>query len=315
MDLRQIQYFICLYEEKSVTRAAKRLNIVQPALSMQITRLEIEVGRPLFTRTPRGMTPTPVADEMYSLFLPILGAFNTAKSKIVHDGKDLSGHVRVGVISCIGQSVLAEVLAQFTTEHPNVTLSVTEGLTDDLCNRVTQGDLDLAFVNQPARRSTLDQGFVMREEIVVACSPERGVELTEHVTLEQLLAYQLILPTHSHGIRYLLDDYARRFGIKLLPALELDSIMAQALMISHGPYVGFFGRSTLENLINHAGLKLRMHQLRNNSLSRDLVYVCDTQRPPQAAASALTAALVSALRRVDQTATGAEPSSPLQVAL
>jgi len=54
MELRQIQYFLCLYEEGSVTRAAQRLNIVQPALSMQISKLENELEVKLFERTKKG---------------------------------------------------------------------------------------------------------------------------------------------------------------------------------------------------------------------------------------------------------------------
>mgnify|MGYP000970546586 CR=1 FL=1 len=72
MDHRQIQYFVCLYEEGSVTRAAARLHIVQPALSMQIARLEQALGRPLFVRSNRGMVPTEHAARMYSLFMPVL---------------------------------------------------------------------------------------------------------------------------------------------------------------------------------------------------------------------------------------------------
>jgi len=67
MDLKQIHYFIALFEDGSVTRAAKRLNIVQPALSMQISKLEAELHQPLFERGPHGMTPTEAARLMYRL--------------------------------------------------------------------------------------------------------------------------------------------------------------------------------------------------------------------------------------------------------
>jgi len=296
MDLRQIQYFICLYEEQSVTRAAKRLNIVQPALSMQITRLEAEVGQALFTRTPRGMLATPAADEMYNLFLPILAAFSAAKSKVVHDGKSLTGHVRLGLIASIGHSVLASVLTRFNVEHPKVTLAVTEGLTESLCERVTQGHLDLAFVNQPHTHPSLAKEFVMREEIVVASSPNHGIELPHQVGLKDVLAHPLILPTRNHGARCLLDQYARRHGATFMPTLELDSIMAQALMISQGPYLGFFGQSIIQNLIDRMGLKLRTHRLAATPPYREVVYVYDSQRRPTAAARALAMCLAQSLR-------------------
>lgn len=72
MDLRQIQYFIALFEDGSVTRAAKRLNIVQPALSMQIAKLEEELRQQLFERSAHGMSPTAAGRLMYRLFLPIM---------------------------------------------------------------------------------------------------------------------------------------------------------------------------------------------------------------------------------------------------
>ena len=72
MEFRQIQYFITLYEDGSVTRAARRLHIVQSALSMQMAKLEAEVGRRLFMRTPQGMQPTPEGRRLYRLFLPVV---------------------------------------------------------------------------------------------------------------------------------------------------------------------------------------------------------------------------------------------------
>lgn len=304
VDIRQIQYFICLYEERSVTKAAKRLNIVQPALSMQITRLESEIGRELFTRTPRGMYSTPAGDEMYSLFLPVVSSFLAAKSKVTHHTKNLSGHVRVGLMSTIGHSVLPEVLSQFTAEHPQVTLSLTEGLTDPLCESVANGRLDLAFVNQPRPDCKLVQENVLREEIFAVSSARSGQKLGSKQTLQELATQRLILPTREHGLRLVLDGYAQKLGVTLVPAFELDSILALALMVNDGPYLAFLPGSVINNLKERASIHLRTHRVVTPSLQRQIVYVYHPQRVPSAAAQAFAQLLMVALRQTQNDALG-----------
>lgn len=304
MDLRQIQYFLCLYEEKSVTKAAKRLNIVQPALSMQITRLESDIGRELFTRTPRGMHSTPAADEMYSLFVPVVAAFVSARAKVTQDGKSLSGHVRIGLIPSIGHSVLPTVLTQFTEAYPNIMLSITEGLSGPLCEHVSTGQLDLAFVNQPRGECNLAQELVLREEMMVMSSAHSGQKLPAKMRLQEVVKHSLIVPTRDHGLRFLIDDYAKKLGITLVPSFELDSILAQALLVSQGPYLGFLPESVIQNLRNRASIHLRTHRLEPASMHRDLVYVFNPQRVPSAAAQAFAQSLATSLREANQKSLG-----------
>lgn len=294
MDLRQIQYFISLYEEKSVTRAAKRLNIVQPALSMQIAKLEDEVGRALFTRTPRGMESTPVADQMYSLFLPIVTAFSAAKSKVVYAGEGLSGHIRIGMVPNVKYKALATALTRFTSLHPNVSISITEGLTVSLCNSVSRGHLDLAFVNSP-HQSTLAQVLVLQEEVVVAVGSNNPVKLDAVVEPKALLGHKLILPTRHHGVRPAIEEYARRKGVTFLPAIEIDSILARAELISQGPYLGFLPESIVTNLMQQACPDLRIHRLAGPAPKRELVYAYDAKRSLSSAAEAFAQTLAAAI--------------------
>ena len=67
MDLRQIRYFAALYEERSITKAARRLNVGQPALSMRISELEKKFKTQLFERTSRGVIPTDIGRAFYGL--------------------------------------------------------------------------------------------------------------------------------------------------------------------------------------------------------------------------------------------------------
>jgi DNA-binding transcriptional LysR family regulator len=167
MDLKQTQYFVALYEEQSMTRAAQRLHIVQPALSMQIAKLEQDVGRQLFRRHSRGVTPTPAGDEMYALFAPIVTAFNSAKTKVVRSGGQLLGHVEVGVLPSLGHSILPDALLSFAAMHPRVTLAFSEGPTTPLGESVANGRLDLALINRPSDEHDLMIEHVLDEEVVL----------------------------------------------------------------------------------------------------------------------------------------------------
>src|ERR1700709_182546 len=72
MDLKQMQYFLCLAHEGNVTRAARQLTLLQPALSMQIAKLEKALGKPLFYRASRGMSLTPAGEALALRIAPIL---------------------------------------------------------------------------------------------------------------------------------------------------------------------------------------------------------------------------------------------------
>ncbi len=82
MDLRQISYFVAVFEEGSMTRAARRVHVVQPALSMQIAKLERELGQRLFERLPKSMVPTAEGRTLYRLVQPILRDLAEARTRM-----------------------------------------------------------------------------------------------------------------------------------------------------------------------------------------------------------------------------------------
>src|SRR5215207_1077900 len=101
MDLRQISYFVALFEEGSVTRAARRVNVVQPALSMQIAKLERELEQKLFERLPKTMAPTAAGRTLYRLAQPILRDLAEARAHMKQLCTTISGRVTIGVLSSL----------------------------------------------------------------------------------------------------------------------------------------------------------------------------------------------------------------------
>src|SRR6478752_722344 len=119
MDLRQIEYFVALYDERSITKAAARLNVVQPALSMQISRLEKTFKTKLFERTSRGVVPTDVGRTFYGLCQRILSDVYEAQRYLRDASGKISGDLAVGLMPSVANSVLPDVLAQYKAAYPD----------------------------------------------------------------------------------------------------------------------------------------------------------------------------------------------------
>lgn len=293
MEFRQIQYFVCLYEEGSVTRAARRLNIVQPALSMQIAKLEEEIGQQLFVRTPQGMQPTGDARRMYRLFLPVLGDFSRAREQVMQTSAELSGQVRVGMIATIAQGVLVDALLEFSAQHPKVELSLTDGFSGTLTDAVSVGQLDAAIINKPRRSLALNSEPIAEEDLLLITGPQHA-DLPDTVLFSQLAHLKLVLPTRQHGLRGIIESFGQAEDVVLAPSVEIDSISAILNLVHQSDFCTVLPRVAVRRPLEHASL--RGHALTAPRLARQIVCVTHPRRPLGPAASAFVAVLVRHVR-------------------
>ena len=194
MDLKQMQYFLCVAQERNITRAARRLNIVQPALSMQIAKLEKSLGKQLFYRMAQGMSLTPAGEVLAHLIAPIVKDVDRARDAMAQlDGK-VSGRVSIGMIRSAAQSTLPRSTSRIAVQYPEIRLLVCEGYTDTMLDWVLAGQLDIAIVNAPARETSLAARHILDEEMMVAYRAGRKVALPPVVPLNKLE-----LVTTPHG--------------------------------------------------------------------------------------------------------------------
>ncbi|MBA3589784.1 LysR family transcriptional regulator [Methylibium sp.] len=294
MEFRQIQYFVCLYEEGSVTRAAKRLNIVQPALSMQIAKLEKEIGQQLFVRGSQGMQPTSEARQMYRLFLPILGDFSRAREQVMQTNAELNGQVRVGMIATIAQGVLVDALLEFSAAHPKVALSMTDGFSGTLTDAVSVGHLDAAVINKPRRPLALNTQPISEEELLVVTGPQHA-RLSEAVPFAHLAQLKLVLPTRQHGLRGILESFAQAEDVSLAPLVEIDSIGAILKLVHESDFCTLLPRIAVRRQLDVESLHGR--SIQSPRVTRHIVCVTNPRRPLTPAASAFIAVLSRHIRK------------------
>jgi DNA-binding transcriptional LysR family regulator len=280
-----MQYFLCLAQEGNVTRAARRLNIVQPALSMQVAKLEQSLRKKLFHRTAQGVSLTPAGETLLQIVDPILKDIDRAKEAMTQlDGK-VSGRVSIGMITSAAQSTLPLSSATIAARYPDIHLLVCEGYTETMLEWVTAGQLDLAIVNMPSRRTPLAARHVLDEEMMLAHRTAIDLGLPKTVPYARLADLDLVIPSRRHGLRRILDEVAAEAGITLNPRLEIDTLSAVCEVVATTDLVTILPGIALQAMLAAGRIKAR--RLRAPTVVRSLAWVTNPRRAVSSAMSAV----------------------------
>jgi DNA-binding transcriptional LysR family regulator len=308
MDLRQISYFVALFEEGSVTRAAQRLNVVQPALSMQMAKLERDLQQKLFERTPKRMVPTAAGCTLYRLVQPILRDLAGAREQMARLTSTISGRVSMGVLSSIATSIVPETLARFAAAYPEVEVSMADGYSSNFIDWVGARQLDLAIINKPRRKLGVVAHHLVEEEMVLVGRHDAELSISGPVTMKDLAKLSLILPSKRHGLRIELDRHLEAEDIVVAPKLELDSPPAIADFVARTDTLTVLpslavGRQLVER-------SLKAYRIVSPRITRQLVAIHLPDQPMSPAAVRLLDmmldGLTGALQRLQPLVVGAE---------
>jgi LysR family transcriptional regulator, nitrogen assimilation regulatory protein len=268
MDVRQIRYFIALYEERSITRAAKRLHVVQPAVSMQIRKLEMDYGLSLFERTTHGVIPNALAQQLYPLCQKVLGDLGVASTFLKEAKGKITGSVSIGVPPSLAHSCLADIVAEFCVQYPDVRLIVHEGYTVHLLEWLTDGLLDVAVVHGVDSERRLQVTPLMTERLIVAMAKDTAAG-RKAIAGADLSSLRMALPSGENLTRLLMDGAFLSEGMTLEPAVELDSLAAVLNLIRLPGWATILPGSAVT--VRHTGEDIARLTLTRPTISRSLV--------------------------------------------
>jgi len=294
MDVKQMQYFLCLAQEGNVTRAARRLNIVQPALSMQVAKLEQNLGRKLFHRTAHGVLLTHAGETLLQIVDPILKDIDRAKETMIQLEGKVSGRVSIGMITSAAQSTLPLSSATIAARYPDIHLLVCEGYTETMLEWVNAGQLDLAIVNMPNRRTALAARHILDEDMMVAHGIASNHGLPRMVSYARLANLDLVIPSRRHGLRRILDEVAAEAGIALKPRLEIDTLSAICEVVATTTLVTVLPGIALQAMLADGRIKAR--RLKSPAVVRSIAWVTNPRRVVSSAMSAVMEVITADLQ-------------------
>lgn len=229
MDFRILRYFVAIAEEGSISRAAERLRIAQPALSAQVRNLESELGSPLLHRMPRGVVVTESGAKLLDHARHILRSVALAREDLLGDAAVIIGDVTASFPQSVAMVLTRPVVEEALRVLPRVSLSVRESNTGYTSELLRSGRIDLGFVFREADTVGLKAQRLVEEDLVVIGPPgafERGHAglAPKALRFARLAQVPLVIPGRPHSLRELLNDYARRARVELSVVVEVDAI-------------------------------------------------------------------------------------------
>ena len=233
MDVRQLRYFREIVEAGSFTRAADRVRVAQPALGLQIRKLEEELGVSLLHRHSRGVEPTEAGVVLLGHANAILKQIEQAQ----RDVADLSGAPRGSVVLGItptASALLATRLIRTCRDlYPGVSLNLFEGLSEEVMRRLSDNSLDMGFSYNPGAAKGIATEPLLTEDLFLVGAPGAG-DPGDKISFRAVCKRSLILPSRGFGLRECVENAARDAELNLQITLEIDSVATQRDLAESG---------------------------------------------------------------------------------
>jgi DNA-binding transcriptional LysR family regulator len=201
MDLRHLRYFQAIAEELSFSRAARRLNVVQPALSRAVKELEAELGTDVFARTRRSVALTPAGRVLLAETALLFERLDQTLRRVRRAAAGQEGELRLGYIGPPTQRFLAPLLEEFARRCPQVTVHLEERTPERVWEMVARGRLDIGLTRPVLAHAALRmETLLLREErLCVAIPRSHAWSAKKSVPWRQLAGQPLIILARREG--------------------------------------------------------------------------------------------------------------------
>jgi LysR family nitrogen assimilation transcriptional regulator len=224
MDSRQLRYFIAVYEQRNLSRAADQASVAQSALSHHIANLELEFATPLFERKPRGMEPTAAGERLYEHARIILRAMAAAEREIKEGSSVIAGDISIGMANSGMKAIGVPLMRTVLSKYPDVKLSLTESLSGATLMHLMSSEVDLALVYNPPSEKDLVAEPVLAEQMFCVGTEKLLGRSKVPIAFEDVTRLPLILLVHGLSSRALLDDPVLLKRLEANAILHLNSI-------------------------------------------------------------------------------------------
>lgn len=243
VELRQIYYVIEVAKWNSFTKAAEVINITQPSLSQQISKLEKEYNIKIFDRTTRFVVPTDLGERFIEDAKLLINAVEGFNNKVMTRQHQINGTFRIGVERVIGYLNLYSLISAFQEKFPDVVITIIEGDTKNLILDMVNSVIDAAIYTQPIeneRNSLVDDETLTEDEMVLIVSKKHRLAQKKFINMTDLREERIILPDKNTGASSIIFDIFNRANIKPNKVGECSQVNIVLELVQNQVGVTFF---------------------------------------------------------------------------
>lgn len=235
MEIRQLHYFVHAAKTLSFTEAARLSHVAQSTLSQQVKQLEEELGVPLFHRLGKRIALTAEGELFLHDATRLLDDERQALQRLADLSRLEGGTVTVGIASGLGLSaVLSDALTEYNKAYPHVEIRIRQLAAPLLTDRLRNHDIDVALTFSPGKEEGLQVSPLFATRLCAVVGEHHALSSRSTLSLEEMAHHALVLPSPDMSVRQRLDDMARKQGIGLSPAVEVDDIPHIIYMVRLG---------------------------------------------------------------------------------
>jgi DNA-binding transcriptional LysR family regulator len=236
MELRHLRYFVVVAEELNFCRAAERLRIAQPPLSVQIRHLEEELGAQLFYRVKRRITLSPAGEVLFSQGRRLLREAEQIAEQVREAASGKTGSLSIGFVGTAMYDILPGALRIFRSMYPKIQLNLEDIHSSDQLQALRSRKIDAGFVRPPVRETSLEAEEVVTETLMVALPEKHRLRDRSEIALGELAEEPfLICPSKFEpGLYELYMGLIQDAGFRPRVVQEARHIQTQVGLVAAG---------------------------------------------------------------------------------
>ena len=200
MTLVQLEYILAVHTLKHFGNAAERCHVTQPSLSMQVQKLERELGVQIFVRS-NPVTTTEMGQAVIEQARKVLAAVANLQQIVDQEKGIVGGYIKLGVIPTLAPYLLPQFIQAFTKAYPRIRIGINELTTENIVKQLKNGSLDAGIMATPLNVSELKEEFLFNEEFVAYCSRKEKIFNKKYLLADDIDVKKMWLLEEGHCLR------------------------------------------------------------------------------------------------------------------